>query len=157
MGRQADRPPPRPQHRRLKDEENHEGAKDTKMSLSQAIETVAGVVIDSGLKVNRSLGPGLLESAYEHCLAHELNLRGVKVDRQVSIPVTYEGLQLDVGYRLDMMVEGSVIVEVKTVEALAPIHTAQLLTYLKLTGLRLGLLMNFNVTLFKDGLKRVIH
>jgi GxxExxY protein len=90
-------------------------------------------------------------------LAHELGLRGLRVDRQVNLPIHYEGLKLDVGYRLDIVVENCLIVEVKAVDSLAPIHTAQLITYLKLSSLSLGLLMNFNVGLFKSGLKRVVH
>ncbi len=102
------------------------------MGAGEAVEAVASMTIDAGLKVHRALGPGLLESAYEHCLAHELSLRGAKVERQVTVPVAYEGLHLDVGYRLDLVVERAIIVEVKAIESLAPIHTAQLLTYLKL-------------------------
>lgn len=102
------------------------------------------------------LGPGLLESAYEHCLAHELHIRGLAVARQVSLPITYDGLKLDAGYRLDLVVEGSIIVEVKAVEALTRLHEAQVLTYLKLSAHRLGFLMNFNVPLFKQGLRRLV-
>ena len=111
--------------------------------------------MDAGLKVHRALGPGLLESAYEHCLAHELQLRGLMVGRQVALPISFEGLRLDAGYRLDLVVAQTVIVEVKAVEALSRLHEAQLLTYLKLSGLRVGFLMNFNVPLFKDGVKRL--
>jgi len=106
--------------------------------------------------VHKALGPGLLESAYEHCLAHELAPRGVEVQRQLALPVVYEGERLDAGYRLDLVVEGSVIVEVKSLDALAPIHDAQVLTYLKLSGLRIGLLINFNVVLLKQGIKRLV-
>ena len=119
-------------------------------------ERVASILVDSGLKVHRALGPGLLESAYEHCLAYELEIRGLRVHRQVSLPIVYEGARLDAGYRLDLVVEHAVIVEVKVVEALMPVHHAQLLTYLKLSGCRIGFLMNFNVALFKHGLKRVV-
>jgi GxxExxY protein len=112
--------------------------------------------MDAGLKVHRALGPGLLESAYEHCLAHELQLRGLSIVRQAPLPVVYEGLRLDAGYRLDLVVAESVIVEVKAVEALSRLHEAQLITYLKLSGLRVGLLMNFNVPLFRDGVKRLV-
>ncbi len=110
----------------------------------------------SGLKVHRALGPGLLESAYEHCLSHELRVRGLAVARQVCLPIVYDGEKLDAGYRLDLVVEHLVIIEVKAVEALTPIHHAQLLTYLKLSGCQIGFLMNFHVTLFKHGLKRVV-
>ena len=118
---------------------------------------MASMAVDAGLKVHRALGPGLLESAYEHCLMHELCLRGAQVDRQVPLPITYEGIRLDAGYRLDLVIGRLVIVEIKTVEQLAPIYTAQFLTYLKLSGLRLGLLMNFNLPTFKAGLRRVVN
>ena len=107
------------------------------------------------MKVHRALGPGLLESAYEHCLAHELNARGLAVRRQVAPPILFDGIQIEAGYRLDLLVSDLVIVEVKAVEALAPLHEAQLLTYLKLSGLRLGYLVNFNVKLLKQGLRRL--
>ena len=106
--------------------------------------------------MHRALGLGLLESAYEHCLAHELARRGAKVQRQLGLPVVYEGERLDAGYRLDLVVDGSVIVEVKSLDALAPIHDAQVLTYLKLSGLRIGLLINFNVVLLKQGIRRLV-
>jgi GxxExxY protein len=111
-------------------------------------------VVDAGFKVHKALGAGLLESAYEHCLAYELVARGMSVSRQVPLPIIYEGTKLDAGYRLDLLVEGSVIVEVKSMEALSRLHGAQMLTYLKLSGLRLGLLMNFNVAMFTQGVRR---
>src|SRR5439155_23054915 len=104
---------------------------------------------------HRALGPGLLESVYELCLVHELTKRGLKVERQVSLPVVYDSIRLDAGLRLDIVVEDSVVVELKAVESMLPVHTAQLLTYLKLTGHRLGLLINFNVPLIKDGIHRL--
>jgi GxxExxY protein len=119
-------------------------------------ENSARQSIDAALQVHKALGPGLLESAYEHCLAHEISRRGLSVQRQVALPIVYEGEKLDAGYRLDLIVDGSVIVEIKSIDALAPIHEAQVLTYLKLSGLRIGLLMNFNVVLFKHGLKRFV-
>lgn len=119
-------------------------------------EEVARQIVDAGLKVHRVLGPGLLESAYEHCLAHEMTLRGVALRRQVVLPIPYEGEKLDAGFRLDMVIDERVIVEIKAVGKLAPIHEAQLLTYLKLSGLRLGFLMNFNVVLFKQGIRRIV-
>jgi GxxExxY protein len=119
-------------------------------------EAVARQSIDAALRVHRARGPGLLESAYEHCLAHELALRGSQVQRQLALPVVYEGERLDAGYRLDPVVDSSVIIEVKSLDALAPIHDAQVLTYLKLSGLRIGLLINFNVVLLKQGLKRLV-
>ena len=123
-----------------------------------ALELLAltGSIVDAGLKVHRALGPGLLESVYEQCLAHELATRGVRIQRQFVLPVIYEGLQIDAGYRVDILIESQVIVEVKSVDALSRLHHAQLLTYLKLSGCRIGLLMNFNVVLFKDGLKRLL-
>jgi GxxExxY protein len=111
--------------------------------------------VDAGLNVHRELGPGLLESADEHCLAHELSKRSLAVRRQVILPITYDGLSLDAGYRLDLLVEEGVIVGVKAVEALTRLHAAQVLTYLKLSKRRLGLLINFNVELFKNGVRRL--
>jgi GxxExxY protein len=119
-------------------------------------ENVARQSVDAALQVHKALGPGLLESAYEHCLAHEISRRGLSVQRQAALPIVYEGEKLDAGYRLHLIVDSSVIVEIKSVDALAPIHEAQVLTYLKLSGLRIGLLMNFNVVLFKHGLKRFV-
>jgi GxxExxY protein len=124
--------------------------------LAVELEELSGVVIDSAFKVHQSLGPGLLESVYEACLCIELGNRGVAFDAQVPIPVVYEGVRVEAGLRLDLLVEKSLIVEVKSVEKLVYIHQSQLLTYLKLSGLRLGLLINFNVAMFKDGRKRVI-
>ena len=123
---------------------------------SAAADTVARQIIDAGLKVHRALGPGLLESAYEACLAHELSLRGLAVRRQVPLPIVYEGLTLEAGYRLDLLVGDLVIVEIKAVEGLLRLHEAQLITYLKLSGLSLGLLINFNVGLFRDGVRRLV-
>ena len=120
------------------------------------VEKVAAEVVDAALKVHRELGPGLLESVYKACLAHELGKRGLAVETQKHIPVVYDGERLDVGLRLDMLVGGSVIVEVKVVEKSVPLFEAQLLTYLKLTGVRLGLLVNFNVPLIKQGIKRMV-
>ena len=119
-------------------------------------ERLASIIVDAGLKVHRTLGPGLLESAYEHCLSDELQTRFLLVERQVSLPIRYNGAQLDAGYRLDLLVGKAIIVEVKAVEALTPVHHAQLLTYLKLSGCRIGFLMNFHVALFKQGLKRLV-
>jgi GxxExxY protein len=104
--------------------------------------------------VHRQLGPGLLESAYEQCLCHELHLRGLAFQRQVELPIVYKGLKLDCGYRLDLIVENEVVVELKAIERLLPVHEAQLLTYLRLTGKRVGLLINFNVPLLTTGIIR---
>ena len=121
-----------------------------------ALDALARQVVDSALTVHRELGPGLLESVYEHCLAFELEQRGVAVSRQVQVPVRYRGVELNAGLRIDLLVGGSVVVEVKAVESLQPVHDAQLLTYLKLAGHRLGLLINFNVPLLKHGIRRLI-
>ena len=112
------------------------------------------MIVDAGLKVHRALGPGLMESAYEHCLVHELELRGRSVRRQVALPVTYEGMTLDSDYRLDLVVDDAIVIEIKAVEALSRLHEAQILPYLRLSGLDVGFLMNFNVVLFKQGLRR---
>ncbi len=121
------------------------------------IDRIAGQVVDASIAVHRALGPGLLESAYEACLAHELRERGLHVDQQVVLPVKYREVQLDAGYRLDLVIEHEVIVELKAVDEIAPIHTAQLLSYLKLSNRRLGLLINFNVELLKNGIKRIAN
>ena len=114
-------------------------------------------IIAAAIEVHRHLGPGLLESAYQECLCHELKLRGVQVHRQIALPLIYKGLRLECAYRLDLLVEDAVIVEIKAVEELAPIHQFQLLTYLKLTNKRVGLLINFHVPVLKNGLKRVVN
>ncbi|MBF2085398.1 GxxExxY protein [Thermoleptolyngbya sp. C42_A2020_037] len=121
------------------------------------LDEISGQVIGAAIAVHRELGPGLLESAYEACLVHELRQRGVQIEQQIPQPVFYKGLQLECGYRLDLLVENRVIVELKAVETLLPIHEAQLLTYLKLRQLRLGLLINFNVPTLKDGIKRLLN
>ena len=114
-------------------------------------------MIGSAIEVHRTLGPGLLESAYETCLAYEPAQRGVKFEQQKPLPVVYKGVTLDAGYRIDLLVEGSVIVELKAVERLERIHEAQLLSYLKLANLQLGLLINFNTVLLKDGVRRIAN
>ncbi len=113
-----------------------------------------GEIIGAAMAVHRELGPGLLESTYEACLFYELEQRGLRVEKQRKLPVCYRGVQLDCGYRIDLLVENSVIVELKAVEKLEPIHEAQLLSYLKLSGIKVGLLINFNVEVLKDGIKR---
>ena len=124
--------------------------------LPQATEEVARTIVDAAMAVHRALGPGLLESVYEVCLAHELERRGRTVLRQIAIPVTYESIKLDTGYRIDLMVDDSVVVEVKALETLVRLHEAQLLTYLRLSHCRLGLLINFNGVFLKNGIKRMI-
>jgi len=116
---------------------------------------VARQIVDAAFCVHKALGPGLLESVYQVCLAHELQKRGLAVRQQVVLPVRYDGLELDAGLRLDMLVAECVVVELKSVERLLPIHKAQALTYLKLTGHRLALLINFNVPVIKDGIERI--
>ena len=121
------------------------------------IEEFAGQIVDAAIKVHRALGPGLLESAYQKCLEYELRKRGLRVECEVLQPVVYEDVKIDAGYRIDMLVEGCVIIENKTVEKLLPIHQAQLLTYLKLRDCRLGFLLNWNVPLMKHGIKRMVN
>ena len=113
-------------------------------------------IIGAAIEIHRLLGPGLLESAYEECLARELTLRGLQFERQKPIPVVYKDVQLECGYRIDLLVEGRIVVELKAVGALAPIHEAIVLTYLKLSDRLLGLLINFNVPVLKDGIRRFI-
>lgn len=119
-------------------------------------DALTGKVIGFGIEVHHETGPGLLESAYEECLAYELKTAGLKYARQLELPVKYKGILLDCGYRIDLLVEDSLIIELKAVERLLPIHEAQVLTYMKLSGIRKGLLMNFNVSLLKDGVKRFV-
>jgi len=121
------------------------------------VNDVSGAIVNAAMKVHSSLGPGLLESAYEACLLHELRQLGLNVATQVSLPVAYDGVKIDVGYRVDLLVEEAVIVELKAVETLLPIHHAQLLSYLKLSGKRVGLLINFNVLHLKNGIKRLVN
>jgi len=121
------------------------------------INDTSGAVVDSAIKVHSALGPGLLESAYHACLAHELRKRGLIVLTHVALPVMYEDIKLDLGYRVDLLVERSVVVELKAVTRLMPIHEAQLLSYLKLGGFRAGLLINFHVDRLKNGIKRMIN
>ena len=122
----------------------NEGARDPRTSR----------IIGAAIEVHRQLGPGLLESVYEECLCHELSLRGIRFVRQVDIPVIYKGLKLDCGYRLDLVVEDEIIVELESVEHVLPVHEAQLLSYLRLAGKRVGLLINFNVPLLAEGIIR---
>jgi GxxExxY protein len=119
------------------------------------LNAISGVIVDAAIAVHTALGPGLLESAYEACLGFELHKRDVLFSRQVCLPVVYDGHRLDLGYRLDMLVEGCVIVEIKATEGISPLHKAQLLSYLKLSGKPLGLLLNFNSVRMKDGIVRL--
>jgi GxxExxY protein len=121
------------------------------------LNKITEAIISSAIAVHRELGPGLLESAYEACLTFELIERGFLAERQKALPVTYREVSLDCGYRIDLLVENQVIVELKTVESLAPIHEAQLLSYLKLSGCAVGLLINFNVRVLKNGIRRIVN
>jgi GxxExxY protein len=120
------------------------------MEINQITEKIIGCAIE----VHKRLGPGLLESAYEECLSYELQSIGLKIDRQVAIPVVYKDIKLECGYRIDILVENTVIIELKAIEAFAPVHEAQILTYMKFANKTIGLLMNFNVVMLKNGLKR---
>jgi len=117
---------------------------------------LTGKIVDCAVAVHKSLGPGLLESAYEECLYYELNYAGINTLKQYPMPLIYRDKKLDVGYRIDLLVDEKVIIEVKSVDALNPIHQAQVMTYLKLSGCRIGLLINFNVVFLKDGIRRII-
>ena len=125
--------------------------------VKERLNDITEQVIGAAIAVHRVLGPGLLESAYEACLVYELAERGLTVERQKSLPVTYRDVRVDCGYRVDLLVEGLVVVELKAVEELGPIHEAQLLSYLKLSGCRVGLLINFNVKVLKQGIRRMVN
>jgi len=126
------------------------------MSYSNT-EALAKEIVDCAYQVHRALGPGLLESAYQQCLFHELKERGLNVEKELPMPLVYKDVHLDCGYRIDLMINRKVLIEIKAVDALAPIHLAQTITYLKLSELSLGFLINFNVTKIKDGIKRVVY
>jgi len=132
----------------------HHGGAETRRKL--ILEDLTQEIIGGAIDVHRELGPGPLESACEECLCHELHLCGVNFERQVPLPVQYKGLKLDCGYRLDVVVETAVVLELKSVEKVLPVHEAQLLTYLKLSGKRVGLIINFNVPVLKDGIVRKV-
>ncbi len=125
-------------------------------TTSEEVERVATAVVDAAFRIHTRLGPGLLESAYRAVMIYELRKRGFEAEYEVPVPVIYDDVKLDVGYRLDLLVNRCVVIEVKAVEKLIPVHEAQLLTYLKLTGVRLGFRINFNTKLIKDGLKRIV-
>ena len=127
------------------------------MTEAERLNRVTETIIASAIAVHKALGPGLLESAYEACLAFELAERGLKVEQQKPLPVVYRAVKLDCGYRIDLLVEDSVVVEVKAVDFLMPVHHAQLLSYLRLSDRRVGLLINFNVKVVKDGISRVVN
>jgi GxxExxY protein len=134
--------------------EEHEGRQG---EVRRAIEQIGTCVVDSAIRVHCALGPGLLESTYEHCLAYELRRAGHSVDCQVTVPIQYREIKIDAGYRLDLLVDRLVIVENKAVERLLAIHATQLLSYLRLTNLKLGFLINWNVSLLRDGLHRYVN
>ncbi len=127
------------------------------MKTRLELEAIAKIIVDAIIFVHRLLGPGLLESTYQACLAHELRKRSLHVRCEVVLPVFYDGVEIEAGYRIDMLIEEAIIIENKAVQALLPIHEAQLLTYLKLSDLKLGFLLNWNVTLMKDGIQRMVN
>lgn len=123
----------------------------------RSTDQITEKIIGSAIAVHKALGPGLLESAYEECLCFELAEAGLEFKRQVALPVVYKGVKLDCGYRMDVVVEESVIIEIKAVERIVPVHEAQLLSYLKLTGIKVGLLLNFHVPVLRSGIKRIVN
>jgi len=129
----------------------------TQNKLIMTENELSTIIIGLAIEVHKQLGPGLLESSYEHCLAYELRANGLNLKQQVALPIVYKRVKLDAGYRIDLLVEDKVIVEIKAVDVLADIHSAQLLTYLKLRDLKIGLLINFNNVVLKEGIKRVIN
>jgi GxxExxY protein len=137
--------------------EGAKGAEFSKLTNIMHENDISQMIVNAGIKVHKGLGPGLLESAYEECLAYELNKNGLYLEKQKPLPLVYEDVKLEIGYRVDILVEKKVVVEMKSVEALTDVHLAQLLTYLKLSGCKLGLLMNFNVALLKNGIRRVVN
>jgi GxxExxY protein len=136
--------------------ENTETSQDY-MREKERLYKITEAIIGGAIQVHRVLGPGLLESAYEACLAFELTKRGFSIEQQKPLPLVYEQVKLDCGYRIDLLVQGAVVVEIKSVESLAPIHEAQVISYLKLSGCKVGLLINFNVPLLKDGIRRYVN
>ena len=126
------------------------------MAIPHENDLLTESIIGFAIEVHRQLGPGLLESAYEECLCYELKQNGIQLQRQVALPVVYKAVRLDCGYRMDIVVDAKVIIELKTVERLLPVHEAQMLTYMKLSGIRIGLLLNFNSAVLKDGIRRLM-
>jgi GxxExxY protein len=127
------------------------------MTEKERLNNITGNVIGAAIQVHRTLGPGLLESAYEACLAFELGKRGLRVEQQKPVPLIYEDVKLDCGYRMDLLVDGSVVVEIKSADAVAPIHEAQVMSYLRLSGCKVALLINFNEGVLRDGVRRFIN
>ena len=134
---------------------NHQDTKAPREEVDEETDRIANQIVDAAFKIHTQLGPGLLESVYETCLTHELSKRGIRFERQPVLPIVYDGVRIDGGLRLDFLVEQRVIVELKAVEDLLPVHRAQVLTYLKLSAMRLGMLINFNVSLIRNGIKRI--
>ncbi len=134
-----------------------EGQGKRREKTREELNEITGKIIEYAIAVHSTIGPGMLEGAYEACLMHELISNQFKVESQVMLPINYRGVRLDAGYRIDLLVEDSVIVELKTVDRLIPVHEAQLLSYLRMSDLRLGLLINFNVRLLRDGIRRVVN
>ena len=134
-----------------------EGLTQRREDAKKDVETLATVVIDAAFAILREIGPGLLESAYEGILAHQLRAKGLVVERQKPVPIHFDGISIDEGFRLDLLVDGQLVVELKSVEKLHPVHPKQVLTYLRMMNLSLGLLINFGSPLLKDGLKRVVN
>ncbi len=132
-------------------------AEDAEVRRDKPLNEITSGVIRAAMRVHTALGPGLLESAYEACLAHVLRNEGVDVKQQVALPISFEGVQIDAGYRIDLLVEDAVVVELKCVEGVLPVHRAQLLSYLKLSGKKVGLVINFNVTHLRDGIERLVN
>jgi GxxExxY protein len=128
-----------------------------RVRIPDEVERLAGIVVDAAFTVHQNLGPGLLESAYEACLSHELRLRGVNHQLQLAVPLAYKGIRIEVGYRADIIIEEKLLVELKAVDQLLPVHTAQIVTYLRLKRFPLGILINFNETLIKHGIHRVLN
>ena len=125
--------------------------------MPDRVNQLSAIIVDSALTIHRKLGPGLLEKIYEECLIHELKLRGLKIESQIILPIEYKELKIENAFRIDVLVEDSIVIEIKAVETILPVHEAQLLTYLRLTNHRLGLLINFNSPLIKDGIKRIAN
>jgi len=134
---------------------HHKGTKAAR--LDEGTEAVASKIVDAAYQVHKALGPGLLESVYQACLAHEMSRQGLAFEQEVALPINYQGLRLESGLRLDLVVESRIVIELKAVESLLPVHTAQMISYLKLSGHPLGFLINFNVPLIKNGLKRYLR
>ena len=127
------------------------------MKTNEELEAIAKIIVDAVIHVHRMLGPGLLESTYQKCLAHELHKRGLLAHCEVTLPVNYDGIEIESGYRIDMLVENAIIIENKSIEQILPVHKAQLLTYLKLSGCKIGFLLNWNVGLMKNGITRMVN